>query len=478
MPEGDQSGRVLTSLIAGEWMPAQADAVISRENPGNTKVTAARWSSATAVDATRAIDSAAQAAASWAAHPHETRLAILSGWLDRIEADTETLVTIITRENGKPRADALAEVAGTLKDARHSVQDARDRGLVESSHSRSHTRLEPVGPVLIVTPWNFPLATIVRKVTPALLYGNPIVIKPSELTPASAVAAVKLLEPDLPSGVVNLVLGHGAQVGPALTSHAALRAISFTGSTATGTALARATAARDVRLQLEMGGKNSLVVLADADVDAAVEAAITGGFGCAGQWCTGTGRVIVDHSIAETFLERLITRTRELKVGPGDSPESQVGPVISAARVNFATEAIATATAAGARLRCGGKLRPGGHFITPAVIDRVTEAMPIFTEELFVPVLPVIAARNADDAVRLANTGRYGLSASVFSRDETSAMRCAERIQAGMIHVNLHTAWRDPALPVSGWRDSGRGLPECGRFYRDFFTKPRAVYLP
>jgi aldehyde dehydrogenase (NAD+) len=225
-----------------------------------------------------------------------------------------------------------------------------------------------------------------------------------------------------------------------------------------------------------MGGKNSLVVLADADLNAAVEAAATGGFTCAGQWCTGTGRVIVESAVHDEFVARLVARIAPLQVGPGDDTSSDIGPVISAARVAFARSSVESAVAAGAKVHGGGDVSTTGHFFKPVVLEGVTEVMPAFLEELFVPVLPVAAARDSEDALRLANTGRYGLSASIFSQDTLKAAAMARRIEAGIVHVNLHTAFREPSLAVAGWRESGRGLPECGQFARDFFTRPRALY--
>jgi alpha-ketoglutaric semialdehyde dehydrogenase len=472
----------LTSFIAGQWQPFDDSRAIERENPGRACEIAARWTPATASDALRAMDAAAAAFPVWAEVPLASRIALLNRLLDAVEAHADDFAAIITRENGKPLRDSLAEIAGSLRDARHPVLEAARSGVVETLSSPGAAVtcdqiLEPLGVCLLITPWNFPLATILRKLAPALLFGNPAIVKASELTPATARLLFSLLDAlPFPRGVAQLVLGSGAEVGPALVGHPALRAISFTGSNATGAALARATAGADVRLQLEMGGKNSLVVLADAELDAAVEAAAIGGFTCAGQWCTGTGRVIVEQAIHNAFVSRLVARVASWRVGPGEDPKTDVGPVITRERAAFARAKVAEAVGGGARAHGGPAPPAGGHFVAPTVLDGVTETMPLFTEELFVPVLPVAVARDADDAIRLANTGRYGLSASIFSGDAAKATAMARRIEAGMVHVNLHTAYREPSLAVAGWRESGRGLPECGRFARDFFTRPRALY--
>jgi len=478
---------ILTSYIDGAWL-RPGGRVVKRENPGRTDKAAARWSPATRAQARSTMDAAERAYAVWSEVAPKLRIQILDTLLDRIEDRIPSIATTITRENGKTRAESLAEISAALQDARFHLGDAGDAISRPVSSSRKQNQrqrlaLEPVGVYLLITPWNFPFATILRKIIPALAFGNTVVLKPSELTPGPACLLFRTLsQVGLPPGAANLVLGTGAGVGPALIAHQSLRGISFTGSNRVGLDLAREAAGRDVRLQLEMGGKNSLVVLSDADLESAVDAAVTGGFSCAGQWCTGTGRVIVEAGIHDAFCERLVERARALKVGPGDAAGTKVGPLVSADRVKAARSAVKQAVKSGATLRCGGDrpvLRKGvkGHYFAPAVLTNIAETMPAFIDELFTPVLPVVRARDYRDALRLANSGRFGLSASIFTSDRRKADDFLKRIEAGIVHVNLHTAFRVPELPVSAWRDSGRGIPECGRFARDFFTRPRAVYL-
>jgi aldehyde dehydrogenase (NAD+) len=252
-----------TSFIACEWQPFDESRAVTRENPGRTVEIAGRWTPATAGEAQRAMDSAAAAFPAWAAGPLAERIELLNLLLTSVEAHTDEFTAVITRENGKPLRDSRAEVAGSLRDARYPVLEASRIGVVDTLSApgaavTSEQILEPLGVCLLITPWNFPLATVLRKLVPVLLFGNSAVVKPSELTPATACLLFSLIEElPFPRGVAQLVLGTGGEVGPALTGHPALRAISFTGSNSTGAALARATAARDVRLQLEMGGKNS-----------------------------------------------------------------------------------------------------------------------------------------------------------------------------------------------------------------------------
>lgn len=474
---------ILTSHIAGARLPVVGDQIAIRENPARTAETAARWQPIGADEANRAMEAAAEAFPVWAAVPNLRRIELVEQLLSAIEKSTLDFARVITRENGKPLHDSHAEVAAALRDAQHFVEEAYCTGFTETMSPpdapvRSYQILEPLGVCLLITPWNFPLATIVRKLVPALLYGNSVVVKSSEFTPGTASLLFSVIEKvDFPPGVAQLVLGYGREIGATLAGHPALRAISFTGSNATGAVLSKITAGRDVRLQLEMGGNNSLVVLADADLEAAVEAAAVGGFTCAGQWCTGTGRVIVEEKLHAEFVERLANRAAGLRLGPGEEDGTEIGPVINKAQADFANSTIAEAVAAGARAHGGATVPDGGHFVAPTVLSEVTESMAAFTEELFVPVLPVIAAADVEDALRLANSGDRGLSASLFSQDIEKAANLARRIEAGIAHVNLHTAYREPELPVAGWRESGRGIPECGRFARDFFSRPRALYI-
>jgi aldehyde dehydrogenase (NAD+) len=460
---------------------------MKRENPGHSDRVAALWSPATRALAKSAMDAAERTFSAWSNDVSSHRIELLDTLLNRIEDRLSTIAATITRENGKTRAESRAEVNAALQDARFQLGDARDAiDRPVSSPRRQGYRhglvLEPVGVYLLITPWNFPFATVLRKLVPALAFGNTVVLKPSEFTPGPASMLFRILSAvGFPPGVANLILGTGKGAGPALVGHPALRGISFTGSNAVGLELARQTAGRDVRLQLEMGGKNSLVVLSDADLERAVDAAVIGGFSCAGQWCTGTGRVIVEAGIHDAFCDRLIERVKTLVVGPGDARATKIGPLVSAERIKVARSGVRNAVKAGANLRCGGGrpvLRRGtrGHFFAPTVLTEVTETMPAFTDELFIPVLPVTRAQDYPDALRLANSGPYGLSASIFTSNRRKADDFLKRIEAGIAHVNLHTAFRVPELPVAAWRDSGRGIPECGRFNRDFFTRPRAVY--
>lgn len=460
---------------------------MKRKNPGRLGQEASRCLHADAASAKTAMNAASAAFAGWSDIPMSERVRKLEPVLDILEKRTDSFARTITRENGKTLNESRMEVVAGLADARYHLEDALKsrRGAVSSPNpmAKARLQLEPVGVYVLITPWNFPLATIMRKLIPALAFGNTAVVKPSGYTPATASLLFDCISAGkLPPGVANLVLGGGSQVGPVLTGHEALRGISFTGSTENGLRIARSVAGRDVRLQLEMGGKNSLLVLADADLSAAVDAAVVGAFSCAGQWCTGTGRAIVEEPVYDEFCALLNERTRTLVVGPGDRSETEMGPLISGESLKSTREAIRNARRDGARVVCGGKspkLRKGqrGHFLLPTVLTDVEESMAAFNDELFAPVLPVARARDFEDGLRMANRGKFGLSASIFTKHKTHAETFLRKVEAGIAHVNLHTAFRIPHLPVAAWRDSGRGTPECGRFARDFYTRPRAAYL-
>lgn len=470
-----------SSFIEGRWTNRGEPRV--RENPARSAEIAAAWRAASPDEAQAAIAAARHAFAPWSGLALSERATRLEKLLAAVEASAADFVALIVRENGKTRREAEAEIRSGLGDARAVITSALGQRITEhaapaNTPACGELILEPLGVCALITPWNFPLATILRKLVPALVYGNTAVVKPSELTPGPACLLFEVLRNlDFPAGVASLVLGPGGMLGPALVSHPEIRAISFTGSQRAGLSIASLVAGRDVRVQLEMGGKNSLLVLAPTDLDDAVAAAITGGFSCAGQWCTGTGRVIVEDSLHDAFVERLLPRVTALRVGPGDDSTTDVGPVVSAARVEFAEAAVAQAVASGAAVGCGGTSRAEGYYFSPTVLTGVTESMGVFAEELFVPVLPIVRARDAEDALRLANLGTFGLTASVFCSDQERATQIARRIEAGIVHVNLHTAYREPQLPVCAWRESGRGLPEGGRFARDFYTRSRVLYV-
>ena len=471
-------------LRVGNW---PAGPVVKIRNPGNHAEVVATVVTVTE-SAAAMVESAHAAFPAWAATPLAERLRILHAALEGLKADTERFARIITAENGKPVAESRREIGAALADGFHQLEVARRtrwrrRLRSPSPTCRSEVRLFPLGVFLLVTPWNFPLATLVRKIIPALAFGNTVVAKPSLETPGAAFAFFQLLaRAGLPAGVAHLALCSGSVAGRRLVPHRLVRGISFTGSTAVGLGISRQTAEQDVRLQLEMGGKNACVVLADADLGRAADAVVTAAFTCAGQWCTGTSRIIVEAAVHDAFLEKLLMRVREIKVGPGWRSASTMGPITTRQHFQEILEAIRAGVADGAQLVAGGRsLSPlagcTGNYLAPTIFDEVNENMALFQEEIFGPVVTVTCARDTEDALRLANHSPYGLSVSVFTRSARKAEQFIQRVESGLSHWNLHTAYREPALPISGWKQSGRGIPECGDQCRQFFTRSRSVYL-
>ncbi len=471
---------VYTSYINGAWLPAGEVEV--RRKPGHLDEVACRYCLVGTAEATAAMDAAQAAFPGWRSTPAAERIQLLGAWLDRIERETEAYAEIITAENGKGLDESRAEVAAALRDGRFLL-DVAAEDLAEQPTGNPYIEHLPLGVFLLILPWNFPLSTFIRKLVPALVYGNTGVVKSSEITPGPSWLGLRHLDDlNLPPGVANLVMGKGRVVGPAMVDYPALAGISLTGSTETGLRLQAQTAGRNVKLQLELGGKNALVVLGDADLDAAVEAACVGGFSCAGQWCTGTSRVVVEAAVYPEFQDKLVRRAATIEVGPGHLPGYQMGPVAYEGHFNEILEAMDQGRRQGARCLLGGRAVESvegcrGWFIEPSIFGGVTETMALFQEEVFGPVLALTEAADGADAVRLANASIYGLSASVFTRDVERGKRVLARIETGLGHVNLHTAYRTADMPFSGWKESGRGVPECGPFAQSFYTQPRALYI-
>lgn len=472
---------IYRSYIDGRWQSPDSVRPVSLRNPANHERIVGRVEYADIPLAFSAMDAAQNAGENWRKISVKDRVARLSKILKCLRERRPDIAGIITIENGKTLRESLAEVDASLNEAEYQLQFLSESTVEQIG--KNEIWYEPLGVVLLITPWNFPLATILRKLIPAVAVGNTAVVKASELTPLTAVALFRIIEEtEVPAGVVNLVIAEGSTVGPALIKHPALRAISLTGSTNTGFAIAEQLVNNsDVRFQAEMGGKNAVVILADADLEAASEAAVSSGFACCGQWCTGTSRVIAEGRIYQSLLDLLIARAKRIVVGNGMDKATTMGPLISAVQLQKVERAVVRAKEEGARLVIGGR-RPcnislnQGHYYEPTIFADVTPEMTIAREEIFGPILGVMPARDADEALRLANDSRYGLSFSVFTRRAEIADHFMREIRAGVCHVNLPTVHRDPALPLLGWGDAGRGLAECGRFARDFFTRTKAIY--
>ncbi|MEX2633270.1 MAG: aldehyde dehydrogenase family protein [Balneolales bacterium] len=457
-------------------------------NPGNLDEVIGEVALAGPDTARAAMESSHRAFRGWPSEPLEKRFQILSKALELLEGESREVAHCITLENGKPIKEAQAEVKAALRDGRFQLSGSalhppsNDQPFVLEGDVLGEIWHAPLGVFLVITPWNFPLATVIRKVVPALIWGNTVIIKSAQQTPLAVSLFFNCLKrAGLPDGVAHLILGKGSDIGDVLVDDPVLKGISFTGSTEVGTRICRRVAGRNVRLQMEMGGKNALVILNDADLKVSVRAAVTAAFTCSGQWCTSTSRIIVEDGVYEMFCRLLVESTTRLCMGPGLDPDVAFGPVASGSQKEIAVQAITQAKKDGARLLCGGDAplfvngKPG-NYIEPTVFGDVTETMPLFNEEIFGPVIGITRAKDEKDALRLVNRSPYGLSFSVYTADSDKALRFLNGADCGMAHHNLHTGYRHPALPISGWKESGRGIPECGHYARDFYTQIKAVY--
>nr|MBA3885001.1 aldehyde dehydrogenase family protein [Acidobacteriota bacterium] len=346
-----------------------------------------------------------------------------------------------------------------------------------------YTLKQPVGPVAVITPWNFPIAIPIWKMAPALVSGNTVVFKPASLTPLTAALIVEIFdECGLPPGVLNLIYGGGREVGDTVVKHPAIQAVSFTGSNEVGVALYAAAAARGIKCQCEMGGKNPIVILGDADLDMAVESSVQGAFGSTGQRCTATSRAVVVESIADAYLERLEARTAALVVGNGMDPRTTVGPAVDDSQLETVLSYVRAGQQEGAQLVRGGTRmkdegRQHGFFVAPAIFDRVQPDMRIAQEEIFGPVLSVIRVPDVESALKVANGVKFGLSASIYTSDVSSMYRFVDKLEAGIIHVNSPTVGGEAHIPFGGMKATGVGLREMGRVAIDFYTELKVVYV-
>jgi alpha-ketoglutaric semialdehyde dehydrogenase len=477
----------VANLVGGRWIGASTGELIDRTNPADTSEVVVRYPAMTSQDAEAAVAAAADGFAAWRRTGLLDRgrillsaAAILSDRRDDIAAD-------ITAEMGKTLAEARAEVAASIAFLEYYGGLARvSQGEILADRREdvnTFTRREPVGVVVLITPWNDPLLTPARKLAPALIAGNSVVLKPAPETPLSAThLACALFDAGVPAGVLNTVTGRVADVGPPLLSDPAVAAVSFTGSTAVGMELSRRLAGRAVRIQTEMGGKNAALVLADADLDAAVDAIVGAGFGQAGQRCTATSRVIVQTEVHDAVVDRLVARAGDLRLGRGADESTQMGPLVTEGHLDGVLAAVEKAVAEGATLAAGGargRTAPldRGHFLAPTVLTGVTAAMDVWQSELFGPVIAVSSVGSFEEGVEAVNASRYGLAAAVFTRDLGHAHRFVEAVDTGQVAVNLPTSGWDVHIPFGGFKESGSAFKEHGTEGLRFYTRVKTVAL-
>src|SRR5918997_257182 len=475
------------NFIGGKWVESASTRTGQNINPAKTDDVLGTIRQATREEARSAVEAAAGAFRGWRSTPAPTRGRIVAKAARLLEENKEELAQLLTHEEGKTIAESRGELQRSINVAEFCAGESR-RMNGETIPSElplnfAYTIKQPLGVVACVTPWNFPVAIPVWKIAPALVAGNTVVFKPATLTPETAVRLVELFaEAGVPAGVLNLVLGSGSEAGDEIVNHPAVRAISFTGSNGVGLKLYEQASRRGAKVQCEMGGKNPVVVLEDADMDLAVESTAQGAFGSSGQRCTATSRAVVVDEIADEFVERVAKRAESMRIGPGSDPATEMGPSVDENQFKTVLRYIDIGREDGATLVCGGTRAEGdglekGYFVLPTVFDHVTPDMRIAREEIFGPVLSVLRVKDFDEAMEVANDCDYGLSSSIFTNDAARIFRFVDEIETGMTHINSPTTGGEAHIPFGGTKSTGVGDREQGSTALDFYTELKVVYV-
>ena len=470
------------NFIDGQWVAGES--VIANINPSDTSDTIGEYARATAADGLAAIEAANRAFGDWAQSGLEQRKAILDFIGNELIARKDEIGAVLAREEGKTLAEGVGEVgrsgqffqyyaAETLRLMGENTASVRPGVDVD-------VQREPLGVVAIVTPWNFPLAVAAWKVAPALCYGNCVVLKPAELVPASAWMLAEIISRSgLPAGVFNLVMGAGRDVGEALCTSSDVQAVTFTGSVGVGRRIARNAIDNMARVQLEMGSKNALVVLDDADLDTAVQCAVAGAYFGTGQKCTASSRLIVEAGIHDQFVARMIAEIGKLVVGNAMTPGVHIGPVVDDRQLQQNLEYMQIALAEGAELACGGErlaLGTDGFFMSPALFINTDNQMRINREEVFGPLACVIKVDDYERALAVSNDSDFGLTSGIITQSLARAAHFKRHSKSGCVMVNLPTAGTDYHVPFGGRKASSYGPREQGQYARDFYTIIKTNY--
>ncbi|HHL40661.1 MAG TPA: aldehyde dehydrogenase family protein [Deltaproteobacteria bacterium] len=478
----------IMNLIDGRWVEAASGRTIESVNPADTSDVVGVVAASGAEDVDAAVAAARKAYESWRLVPAPKRGEILFRAAELIVRNKRSLGELVTREMGKVISEGLGDVQEAIDMAYYMAGEGRrlsgETVPSELPDKDCKSVRMPVGVFALITPWNFPTAIPAWKILPALVCGNTVVFKPSSYTPVAATRLVELLvEAGLPPGVLNLVHGTGSEAGEALASHPDVDGVSFTGSSAVGEALARRCAAWDKEVSCEMGGKNAIIVMDDANLELAVEGVLWGGFGTTGQRCTAASRVVVHEPVHDRFLHMLVEKTRALRLGDGLDPATDVGPLINAEQKKKVLDYIEVGRAEGARLVCGGSDASSGDlakgfFVEPTVFADVTPQMRIAREEIFGPVVAVIKARDLDDAVSIVNSSEYGLSSAIYTGDVNRSALAERELDTGLVYINASTIGAEIQLPFGGIKRSGMGHREAGGRggALDFFSKWKIIY--
>ncbi|MGI9167316.1 MAG: aldehyde dehydrogenase family protein [Pyrinomonadaceae bacterium] len=482
------SVKTYQNFIGGKWVPSESGEVFENINPADTRDIVGRFPLSTSDDVNAAANAAQGAFDRWRHTPAPRRAEILFRLGEILIRNKDTFAADMTREMGKVLKETGGDVQEAIDCTYYTAGEGRRlHGFTTPAEMPDKFAMcvrQPVGICGLISPWNFPMAIPSWKLIPALVCGNTVVLKPAEDTPLSTYNLVKACEEaGIPPGVVNLVTGYGEPAGAAITNHLALRLISFTGSTETGRLVASACAERNAICSLEMGGKNAIIVLDDADIDLAVEGSVWGAFGTSGQRCTASSRLIVHKKVYKQFTSKLIDRAESLRIGNGAESKTEMGPVINTAAVEKIMGYIDIGqNEDGATLACGGKrLTRGeyanGYFIQPTVFTDVAADMRIAQEEIFGPVTSVIPANSLEHAVKIGNGVRYGLSAAIYTRDVNRAFRAMNEMYTGIFYVNSSTIGAEVHLPFGGTKATGNGHREAGTQVLDIFSEWKSIYV-
>jgi aldehyde dehydrogenase (NAD+) len=475
------------NYINGVWSESSSSRTVDNVNPADTRDVLGTIKLATRDEARAAVEAAEAAFPAWKATPAPARGKIVGRAAHLLEDNKEELAQLLTREEGKTIAESRGELQRSINVTEFCAGESRRMNgetiQSELPSNFAYTIKQPLGVVACVTPWNFPVAIPIWKIAPALVAGNTVVFKPATLVPATATRIVEIFEEaGIPPGVLNLILGSGSEAGDEIISNRAIRAVSFTGSNDVGIRMYEQVSRRGAKVQCEMGGKNPVVVLEDADLDLAVESTAQGAFGSTGQRCTATSRAVVINDIADEFVRRIVERAKSFRIGPGGDPATDMGPSVDEGQFKTVLEYIGIGREDGAEMMCGGKQLEGegyanGFFVEPTVFDKVTPDMRIAREEIFGPVLSILRAKDFDEAMRFANDCEYGLSSSIFSNDATRIYRFIDEIETGMTHVNSPTTGGEAHIPFGGIKATGIGDREQGSTALDFYTELKVVYV-
>ena len=481
------SEKSFRNFIGGRWVESASGETFENINPADSNDCLGSFQRSNADDVAAAVAAAKAAYPGWRRTPPPKRAEILFRAGRLLTERKEALARGMTREMGKP-----------LEEARGDVQEAIDMTLYMAGEGRrlfgQTTTSElpskfcmsvrsPIGVCGLITPWNFPMAIPAWKMMPALICGNTLVIKPAEDTPLSAFNLVKVLEEaGLPAGVANCVSGFGPEAGAPLTQHPDVPVLSFTGSAEIGRQVAHAGAERFKHVCLEMGGKNVILVMDDANLDLAIDGAVWGGFGTSGQRCTASSRIVIHKDIYREFEHRLVERARNLKVGNGANPETQVGPLINEAQLRTVERYVEIGIGEGARLVCGGNRLTGGEydrgwFFAPTVFSDCTPSMRISQEEIFGPVVSLIPCSSLEQAIEIGNSVMYGLSSSIYTKNINNAFRAMHEMQTGIFYVNAPTIGAETHLPFGGTKQTGNGHREAATAALDFYSEWKSIYI-